>query len=154
MEMIKQERTDADRDQEDVTHEELQVLFGGECKSALQQYGPMYIHPDQTAKLMLIKCTHREYKGDQLVYWMEDCIPLKCMVSDPCAETERLETRECCFECFSAHEACNPHGPGNDGCEVRSKSYFKAAAKHWRWCKLERIDPRSADIPRRWPTCG
>ena len=108
---------------------------------------PIYIHRDQVAKLMLIKCTHCKHKDDQLVYRMEDCISLKCLISDPGEEPQRWETRECCFERFSPHEACNPHGPGKDGCEVPSKSYFKAAAKHWRWCSEGQIDPRSADSP-------
>ena len=120
MEMINRDRSDADRDQEDVKHEDMKIFFKGECKSALQCSGPICIHPDQVAKLMLIKCTHCKHKDDQLVYRMEDCIPLKCMVSDPGVKPERLETRECCFECFSAHEACNPHGPGKDCCEVLS----------------------------------
>ena len=131
MDMINQDRSDADRDREDATHEDMKIFFKGECKSALQCFGPIYIHPDQVAKLMLIKCAHCKHKDDQLVYRMEDCIPLKCLISDPGEEPQRWETRECCFECFSAHEADNPHGAGQDGNDVRSKSYFKAAAKHW-----------------------
>ena len=38
---------------------------------------------------------------------------------------------------------------------LRTKNFFRACAKHWRWCRQEGLsDPRSADIPRRLQNCG
>ena len=109
--------------------------------------------PIQTARLLLIQFIHPQDENHQYVYRMEDCIPLEVVVSAPGVQPVKLQTRECCFKCFSAHEKDNPRGPHD--CEVRTKTFFRAVAKQWRWCRQERIsDPKAADIPRRWQNCG
>ena len=58
MDVINQDRSEADGAQEDAMHEDLKTVFGSNNKSSLQHPGPISVRPDQMARIMLIKCTH------------------------------------------------------------------------------------------------
>ena len=111
MDGINQDRSEADGAQEDAMHEELKTIFGGDGKSSLQHSGPISVRPDQMARMMLVKCAHPHHTDDQYLHRQEDCIPRKICISDPGIVPAKWETRECCFERFSARKASNPNGP-------------------------------------------
>ena len=135
MEDLKQDKSEADRAEEDCMDEDLQLSFEGDGKNSLQYAGPIYIDSAQMASLLLLQSIHLEHKNHKMVFQMDDCIPLKVMVSKPSVLPEELQTRECCYKCFSEHEENNRYGPHD--CEVRTKHFFRACAEHWRWCRQE-----------------
>ena len=61
MDVINQDRSEADGAQEDAMHEELKTVFGSNNKSSLQHSGPISVRPDQMARMMLIKCIHPQH---------------------------------------------------------------------------------------------
>ena len=115
--------------------EDLQLSFEGDGKNSLQYAGPIYIDSAQMASLLLLQRIHPEHKNHVLVFQMDDCIPLKVVVSKPSVLPQEWQTRECCYECFNQHEKNNQYGPHD--CEVRTKNFFRACATHWRWCRQE-----------------